>query len=278
MTTPPYLQNNLPRVTVVMAVNRIDQYLEPAVSSILEQTFRDFEFLILIDAACRERKQEVLSLAAGDQRIRVLEAPSLGGLAFALNMGIAAARGEYIARMDGDDISRPQRLAEQVQYMDEHQEVAVLGCKVQLINARSEKVKRSYPYFEYDHDIRRVLPFRNPLPHPALMFRKSTLFDVHGYKYGHSSEDHEMFIRMARDPAVRFHNLDRCLFDYRRHEAQGTRLGPRTRVCFLEISAFLFAEFLRTHSPKYLFGMLIIHPWVRGIRMQLRQWIEGSTD
>ncbi|HET6215394.1 MAG TPA: glycosyltransferase [Acidobacteriaceae bacterium] len=278
MTTQPFSSKDIPRVTVIMAVNRVDEYLRPAIESILQQTFHEFDFLIIVDAACRPLKEEVNRIGAGDRRIRILEAPSLGGLAFALNMGIAEARGEYIARMDGDDVSRPDRLQEQVGYMDAHQEVAVLGCRVQLINAKSEKVNRQYPYFQSDKAIRRVLPFRNPLPHPALMFRKSALYSVHGYKYGHTSEDHEMFIRMARNPEIKFCNMDKLLFDYRRHDRQGTRLGPRTRVCYVEISGFLFVEFLSTHSPKYLLGMFIIHPWVRQIRMIIRKCMEGSTD
>lgn len=278
MTTQPFSSSEIPRVTVIMAVNRVDEYLKPAVESILQQTFREFDFLIIVDAACRPLQEELRRLGAGDRRIRILEAPSLGGLAFALNMGVGEARGEYIARMDGDDISRPDRLEEQVRYMDQHRDIAVLGCRVQLINAQSEKVSRQYPYFQSDKDIRRVLPFRNPLPHPALMFRKSALFAVHGYKYGHASEDHEMFIRMARDREIKFCNMDKLLFDYRRHDMQGTRLGARTRVCYLEISGFLFAEFLSTHSPKYLFGMFVIHPWVRRIRMVIRKCLEGSTD
>ncbi len=278
MTTQPFSNSEIPRVTVIMAVNRVDEYLKPAVESILQQTFREFDFLIIVDAACRHLQEELSRLGAGDRRIRILEAPSLGGLAFALNMGVGEARGEYIARMDGDDISRPDRLEEQVRYMDQHRDIAVLGCRVQLINAQSEKVSRQYPYFQSDKDIRRVLPFRNPLPHPALMFRKSALFAVHGYKYGHASEDHEMFIRMARDREIKLCNMDKLLFDYRRHDMQGTRLGARTRVCYLEISGFLFAEFLSTHSPKYLFGMFVIHPWVRRIRMVIRKCLEGSTD
>src|SRR5216683_1744795 len=110
MTTQPFSSSDIPRVTVIMAVNRADEYLRSAVESILDQTFQEFDFLIIVDAGCRDLKDEVVRLGAGDRRIKILEAPSLGGLAFALNMGIAEARGEYIARMDGDDVSRPNRL------------------------------------------------------------------------------------------------------------------------------------------------------------------------
>jgi hypothetical protein len=108
------------------------------------------------------------------------------------------------------------------------------------------------------------------------MFRKSALLSVQGYKYGHTSEDHEMFIRMARNPKIGFYNMDKVLFEHRRHDQQGTGLS-RINVSYVEISGFLFTEFLLTHSPKYLFGMFVVHPWVRRTRMVLRKWRYGST-
>jgi glycosyltransferase involved in cell wall biosynthesis len=230
----------------------------------------------MVDAGCRDLKEKILELCVGDIRVRILESPSVGGFAFALNMGIAESHGEYIARMDSDDISLPERFEEQVRYLDENKDVDVLGCRVRLIDSVSESLERSYPYFQSNRDIRRVLPFRNPLMHPALMFRKSVLLSVQGYKYGHTSEDHEMYIRMARNPKIGFYNLDKLLFEHRRHEMQGTGLG-RIKASYVEISGFLFTEFLLTHSPKYLFGMFVIHPWVRRARMALRKWRYGRT-
>jgi glycosyltransferase involved in cell wall biosynthesis len=276
LTTRAFPDNNIPRVTVIMGVNRVDSYLGPAINSILIQTFQNFEFLIMVDAGCRDLKEKILELCVGDIRVRILESPSVGGFAFALNMGIAESHGEYIARMDSDDISLPERFEEQVRYLDENKDVDVLGCRVRLIDSVSESLERSYPYFQSNRDIRRVLPFRNPLMHPALMFRKSVLLSVQGYKYGHTSEDHEMYIRMARNPKIGFYNLDKLLFEHRRHEMQGTGLG-RIKASYVEISGFLFTEFLLTHSPKYLFGMFVIHPWVRRARMALRKWRYGRT-
>ncbi|MHB1938691.1 MAG: glycosyltransferase [Acidobacteriaceae bacterium] len=235
MDSELFHDTSLPRVSVVMAVNRIDTFLGPAMESILKQTFKDFEFLIIVDASCPRLVDRILELGAGDERIKLLMARLGGGLAFSLNLGIAESKGEYIARMDGDDVSRSNRLQEQVLYLDKNKDVAVVGCRVQLIDANSEKITRNYPYFQTNEQIRRVLPFRNPLPHPALMFRKSALLAVQGYKYGHFSEDHEMFIRMARDPQVRFYSLDQVLFEYRRHGLQATR-PDRMKWHYAEIS------------------------------------------
>jgi glycosyltransferase involved in cell wall biosynthesis len=253
-----------------MAIYRVDAYLSAAIQSILQQTFSDFELLIVLDTRSHDMRDTILSLCVGDSRVKLLESPPLGGLALALNLGIAAARGEYVARMDGDDICLPDRLATQVRYMDDHPDVAVLGCKIQMIDEDGTKVARPYPFYETDRQIRDVLPLRNPMPHPALMYRKSVLLAIGGYKYAHSGEDWELFIRIARDKNRKFHNLDRVLFEYRRHAAQGTR-PDLMRAVFLEAAAFLFSEFLRTGSPKYLLGMLLKFPPLLKTRNALRK-------
>jgi len=273
MKTAVQSNNEVPRVSVVMGIARADPYLQAAIDSILNQSFRDFEFLIVVDEGACHIKDQILDLYPGDERLRILQAPSLGGLAYALNMGIGSARGEYIARMDGDDISRPDRLMEQVRYMDEHKDVAVLGCRVQLIDSNSERMRQKFPYCKSDKEIRRLLPFRCPMVHPALMFRKSSLYRVHGYMYGHSAEDYEMFIRMARNPELKFYNLDKVLFDYRRHELQGTGLH-RVRDNYADRAGVLFTEFLRTCSLKYIGGMLAMHPLIYTIRVFFRKSLE----
>ena len=260
-----------------MATNRIDSYFEPAVKSILAQTFTDFEFLILIDSTCGGVHAEIPEICRQDPRIRIIESPPLGGLAYALNMGIAAARGEFIARMDADDISKPDRLMEQVAYLDEHTDVDVLGSRILLIDSNSRQLERVSHYFQTAKQIRNVLPYRNPLFHPALIFRKEALLSVGGYKYGHYSEDHEMFIRMARDPNMVFHNLDKTLYEHRRHEGQGTNVR-NMKKSYSEVSGFLLTEFIRTHSPKYLFGMLVVNPSIRKVKMALRKLRYGKAD
>ena len=264
-----------PRVSVVMGIGRIDPYFREAIDSILAQSFQDFEFLIVIDAAIRELKDEILRSYPRGDRIKLLLSTSLGGLAYKLNIGIGEARGEYIARMDADDISRPDRLLEQVRYMDEHKDVAVLGCRVQMIDSNSIRIERNYPFYESDREIRRMLPLRNPMVHPALMFRRSALYSVNGYRYGNAAEDYEMFLRIARDPELRFHNLDKILFDYRRHALQVTGLS-RVKINYQEKAGFLFTEFLRTGSPKYLCGILLMHPFVYRTRMFFRKRVMGA--
>ncbi len=276
MTAIP-AHDGAPRVSVVMAINRIDAYLKLALDSILNQSFADFELLIVVDARSRELHGTIFDLCMGDQRVKILESPSLGGLALALNLGIAASRADLIARMDGDDISLPERFVQQVRYLDEHPEVAVVGCRVELIDENGNAVTRRYPFYESNREIRKILPFRTPMPHPALMLRKGVLLAVGGYKYAHSAEDWELFIRIARDDRWQFHNLDRVLFQYRRHPLQGTR-PELIRAVFLDTASFLFSEFLRTLSWRYLAGICLKHPWLLKTRNSIRQLLGDKTN
>jgi glycosyltransferase involved in cell wall biosynthesis len=257
-----------------MAVDKDNPFLDIAIKSILEQTLENFEFIIVVDGRNPKLLEKIQKEYKADPRV-ILLIDKLGGLAFSLNLGIASARGQYLARMDADDVSKLNRLQAQADYLDSHVDVSVLGSRVELIDSNTVVIDRDYRFYETDKEIRRVLSFRNPLVHPALMFRRTALLNVQGYKYGHSSEDHEMFLRMARDRSVKFHNLDQILFQYRRHGAQATR-PERMKWHFVEISGFLFTEFLLDKSPKHIFGMLIIHPWVRKTRLLFRRLATGS--
>jgi glycosyltransferase involved in cell wall biosynthesis len=268
--------DSAPRVSVMMALNRMDGFLQPAIESILDQTFSNFELLVIADSSCPGLTERVLECGQGDSRIRIIPARIGGGVAFSRNLAIAEARGEYIAVMDGDDVSRPERLRLEVEYLDSHPDVVVVSGRMQMIDQDSREIRRPYPFFQTDKEIRRVLPYRLPVPHAASMFRKTALIEVQGYKHDHSgAEDYEMIIRMARNPGMKFYNLDCTVLDYRRHPSQLTHTN-RMRHQYADISGFLYTEFLRTHSPKYILGMLILHPWARRARLSMRKLLSGS--
>jgi hypothetical protein len=116
-----------------------------------------------------------------------------------------------------------------------------------------------WPLSRQNRCSRGILPFRTPMVHHTVMMRKSTLSAVGGYMYAHSREDWQLLLRIARNRDWKFHNLDCVLFEYRRHAAQGTR-PDLMRAVFLETAAFLFSEFLRTGSVKYLVRICLKFP------------------
>ena len=126
----------MPKVSVVMPAYNAEAYIGAAMESILSQSFGDFEFLILND--CSTDGTEAIIQSYDDPRIVYIKNEKNMGVAATLNKGLAAAQGEYIARMDADDFSLPQRFEKQVAYLDAHPEVVVLGTQVQFFSDRGD--------------------------------------------------------------------------------------------------------------------------------------------
>ena len=211
-----------PRVSVVMPVYNGEKYLVEAIESILAQTFGDFE-LIIIDDASQDNTLEILhEYASRDERIRVIENQQNLGISASLNKGLAVSRGEYIARMDADDISLDKRLAVQVDFMDKNTVIGVCGTWVECIGNWSEVMK-----FPVTHEeIFARLLFENALAHPSVMMR-ATLFHKKSLSYNESvkyGQDYELWSRAVQ--VVRMANIDQILLRYRIHSQKvSSRFG-----------------------------------------------------
>ncbi len=207
----------LPKVTVLMPVYNGESFLRATMESILEQTFTDFEFLIIDDGSTDSTVEIVRSF--NDERIRLLRNPKRLKLSGALNRGLDDAQGEYIARMDGDDISLPFRLEKQVRLMDTSPEVGVCGAWVRRFGNERKEINR-YP--ENAELIRSYALFDCPFAHPTVMLRKS-FFDQHSLRYEgqyYPTEDYELWSR-ALDlfPGA---NIQEILLEYRVHDSSMT--------------------------------------------------------
>lgn len=208
-----------PRVSVLMAVYDTNpRYLREAVDSILNQTYTDFELLIVDDASPNAAVEEVVGGYA-DERIRHYVNERNMGISPTRNRLLALARGEYLAVMDHDDISLPGRLAKQVAYLDAHPEVGVVGSFIDFVDKRPSPKK--FPV--KDPDIRLALVHMCAIHHPASMIRKRVLVE-HGLGYEEEfspAEDYALWCRLI--PYTKFHNIPAVLFRYRQHEANTTR-------------------------------------------------------
>lgn len=183
-----------PKATVLMPVYNAGKFLREAIDSILNQTFRDFEFLIINDGSTDNSREIIQSYR--DERIRLVDNETNIRLIATLNKGIELARGEYIARMDADDVCLPQRLEKQVAFMDAHPEVGLCGSFLRTLG-----LEKNYDIaFETEHDrIKFRLFFDTHFPHPAAMLRKSVMMQ-HNLRFEKEyihAEDFEMWNRMA---------------------------------------------------------------------------------
>jgi glycosyltransferase involved in cell wall biosynthesis len=204
-----------PKVSVLMSVYNGEAYLRQAIESILNQTFGDFEFII-VDDGSTDRSPEILAACAKqDDRIRRLQNDSNLGLIASLKKGIGFAQGEYLARQDADDISLPRRFESQVAFLDQHPDVGVLGTW--MMNVEENGRRRIWETPLTDALIRWSLLFATSMVHASVMMRRSLLDEDDPYRpeMPHA-EDYDLWVRLSEK--TRFANLPACYYVRRRHE------------------------------------------------------------
>lgn len=201
----------MPKITVLMPVHNSEKHLVVAMRSILNQTFRDFEFLILDDGSVDDSAEIVKTFA--DNRVRLLHNGQRLGVAATLNKGLELAGNEYVARMDADDISEPDRLMRQLEFMEKLPEVGICGSWVRMFADGERGHLIRYPL---DADtVRAYILFNNPLAHPAVMMRRGVLQESN-LRYDSlcgAGQDYELWSRCLPHVAVR--NIGRPLLSWR---------------------------------------------------------------
>lgn len=207
--------NKNPRVSVLMPVYNGERYLREAIESILNQTFTDFEFIIVDDGSTDNTWQILQDYAANEPRIVLVRNETNLGVARSRNRVWGLARGEYIAVMDADDVSLPERLAAQVAFLDEHLEVGVVGSSVQLIDSDGSP-GNVWRYPTMHGLILWALCFYSPLAHPTVVFRRAVVERVGGYDDTLIANiDRHLWQRLSL--VTRFANLPDVYLLYRWH-------------------------------------------------------------
>jgi len=205
-----------PRVSVIMAVHNGERFLREATESILSQTFADFEFII-VDDGSTDGTSGILDSFADPRIVRIANEKNLG-LAASLNLGIAAARAEFIARMDADDVSAPTRLEKQIAYLAASPETVLLGTAYEEIDATGRVIGFGDPSLR-DDDLQAELMSRNRFCHGSVMMRADALTRVGGYDENYPrSQDYDLWLRLAECGAVA--NLREYLYRRRMHEGR----------------------------------------------------------
>jgi len=168
-----------PKVSVVMSIYNSERYLQEAIDSILSQTFTDFE-LIIIDDGSTDSSAEILD-SYKDTRIKRINNPQNLGLSRSLNLGIASARGEFIARMDSDDISLPERFDHQIKYLQEHDHIGILGTGSLRIDQFGQPIGLPWKPPESPGVINWLFCFCNQIGHPTVMGLRNVFIKSGGY-------------------------------------------------------------------------------------------------
>lgn len=202
------------KISVVMGVYNGAAFLADAIESILRQTCADFEFIIVNDGSTDNSRQIILSYH--DPRIRYFDNNANRGLPYTLNFGFEQARTAYIARMDADDVARPDRLARQLAFMDANPEVGICGGAINYIGAKRGVWRAPLT----DGAIKAKLFWDCPFAHPTVMIRR-TFWQESGVRYPENApgaEDYTLWVESAGK--TKFANLPRVLLNYRVHPQQ----------------------------------------------------------
>lgn len=213
-------------VSILLPFRNASSTLEAAIASMVTQTYTGWELLLVNNASTDESPAIAQRWAQRDPRIRILHEP-LVGIAHALNTGLAQAKGAYIARMDADDVSLPERLARQLAYLDAHPELGVLGTRTRFESSVERNIgMRAYVYWQNaiitaeQHYLKRFVDA--PLAHPTVVFRRDLVERFGGYNSGPLPEDHELWLRWM-DAGVRFAKLPEELLTWNDHAGRLSR-------------------------------------------------------
>lgn len=205
--------NNSPMISVLLPVYNCGSYIFEAVQSILNQTYHNFELLIIDDCSTDDTLQIVRSF--DDARIQLITKEKNSGYTNSLNLALGLAKGKYIARMDGDDIARHDRFEKQLSFLENNIDYIVCGSNYKIIGSNQE-----IQLPEHYEQIKMELLETCCIAHPSVMFRKSVLID-NGLQYDHQrepAEDYALWIRLVF--LGKFYNFQEALLNYRVHDQQ----------------------------------------------------------
>lgn len=208
-----------PCVTVLMPVYNGGEYVDEAIQSILSQTLEDLELIIIDDGSTDNTPEIIERHRRADRRIRAYEQGNKGLIA-TLNRGLELARGEYIARMDQDDVSLPERLAIQIAFMNANRHVGICGAWIETFDGLTRRIVRLPTG---DPAIRSWLLFESVLPHPSVVMRREVLCKAE-LSYDATrlhAEDYDLWVRASRHTALA--NVPYVLLHYRLHPQQIVR-------------------------------------------------------
>ncbi len=256
-------------VSVILPFYNAGKTLQAAADSILNQSFTNFELLLVNNNSTDNSLLVAKQLVAKDLRVRLINEPKQG-VANAMNCGLANARGDFIARMDADDISLPRRLEKQLQYLQNNRETGVVGCHVKYV-AHNKNTKG------FERFVARVNSFHTPeaislnrfieipLINPTIFFRKELFIKYGGNTDGDFPEDYEMQLRFL-DAEVKMAKIPEPLLEWHDSETRLTRTDERySTEAFFKIKAKYFYKWAAKNNP--------FHPkiWVWGAGRKTRQ-------
>lgn len=232
-----------------MSAYNSEKFLALAIDSLLQQSYSNFELIIFDDGSTDATRKIIDEFSKKDSRIIPIFNTENKGLTVNLNQGIKLSKGKYIARMDADDISLPERFEKQVHFLDNNPDIDLLGTfAVDIDDFGKEIHLRMMP--QHHPEIIHLLPKANPITHSSVMFRKERFKQIGFYNESYrTTQDYEMWFRAA-GIGLKFHNLNEVLLKYRMDSDYVSRKSLKYRMydCKLRLHSFKYIDL-----PYYLY-------------------------
>lgn len=242
------MTNNPPTVSVIMAVYNTGAFVGDAIASILNQTYTDFECIIVNDGSTDNGLSVIQSYK--DKRIKVINQPNKG-VVYSRNLAIKKATGKYIAIMDSDDVSTPDRLQQQVDFLDTHPDIIAVGGQLLRCDIHLNPVKTWHYPTQVIRSHRRPYDFTYNMPHGCAMVRREYIKKVPYRPYFWAAEDYDMLLRLW--DMGDFANIPHTVLYYRWHD-KNIRLSMRVwRSVMSVVSANMCTVLRRTNRSDSLF-------------------------
>jgi len=256
-----------PKISVLMPAYNAEKYIGEAIESILNQTFKDFEFIVIDDCSTDKTWEIIQKYAANDLRIRFFKNEKNLKLSLTLNKGIDLCRSQYVARMDADDFSYPDRLEKQYNFMENNPEVGISGGSMnvcdQFLNVRSVR-----NYNLTDEEIRKHIFRYSPFCHPLVIIRKAVFDKVGKYDTNFNpAEDYELYFRIG--VLYKFGNLKDTLLKYRTVEKSMTTGSTKKmeletiRIRNQYANGYHMSLADKVYTMFQYFSIFIIPAWVK---------------
>ncbi|SEH57646.1 Glycosyl transferase family 2 [Paenimyroides aquimaris] len=200
------------KLSVILPVYNAEKFVAKAIQSVLNQTYKDFELIVINDGSKDNSLKIIQSFT--DERIRLIDQENQG-LAKTLNIGLELAQGNYIARMDADDICLKHRFQEQMTYLKKHPDIGLLGTAVEIIDENDKHLSYHAPYIGHDKLVQFMNQKGNPFKHPTVMFKREIALRCGGFNehIGKYFEDYFLWNLIAEKAKI--DNLPKVLLKYR---------------------------------------------------------------
>lgn len=235
-----------PLVSIIMSVHNDQDTLKTAIKSIEKQTYSNWEFIIYDDASTDNSKKILESFSSKNKKITLISGNLNKGLAYGLNKCILKSSGNFIARMDADDISYPTRIEDEMDYLTAHDDISVIGCNLLVFNGKENIGVRKMPERPAKEDFVNGSPFA----HPTVIIRKNILSKINGYssKVGRA-EDLDLWFRIY-EFGCKGYNLQKVLYRYKElpddYKKRTIKDGFKTMLVFIK-------GFKRLNIPIYYY-------------------------